>query len=120
MVIWVDLFIFSKVVYLPAWANVLPAPILAPAFLAFVCLIPAAVVPDTLGGARWAVARSVLLSPLTAIAAYALNPANQDRFLPANAIFNYLWIVLFHCLVPALLLVIVRGVFHYSRKPKHG
>ena len=120
MVIWVDLFTFSKVVYLPAWAKVLHTPIMAPAYLAFVCLIPAVFVASSLENARLAVIKSVLLSPVAAIAAYALNPAYQDRFLPMNVLFNYVWIVLFHCFLPALLLVGARAVFHYALKHKHG
>jgi hypothetical protein len=119
MLIWVDLFTFQKVVYLPAWAKILPAPLMAPAYLAFVCLIPAAFVANTLKGSILTVTKSVLLSPLTAIAAFALNPAHQDGSLTVNVLFNYVWIVLFHCLLPALLLVGARAVLHYALKYKH-
>lgn len=120
MIIWVDLFTFSKVVYRPAWAKVLPMPRMVPAYLAFVCLIPAAVVASTPKDALLAVTKSFLLSPLAAIAAFALNPAHQYWFLPINMLYNYVWIVLFHCILPALLLVSARGIFHYVRKHKHG
>jgi hypothetical protein len=119
ILIWVELFTFSKVANLPEWAKVLPTPIMAPAYLAFVCLIPAAVVADSLKSACLAVTKSVQLSPLAAIAAYALNPAYHDRFLLANVLFNYVWIALFHCFLPALLLVCVRAVFHYLPTRKH-
>ena len=119
MVTWVDLFTFSKVVYLPAWAKVLPIPIMVPAYITFVCLIPVTFIANSLASARVAIAKSVLLSPLAVIAIYALNPSHQNRFLFANAFFNYAFIVLYHCLLPALLLVGVRSVFHYMLKYKH-
>lgn len=119
MVIWVDLFTFSKVVYLPAWTRVLPIPIMVPAYIAFFCLIPATFLADTLASTRVAIAKSVLLSPLAAIAIYALNPSHQNRFLFANTLFNYVWIVLFHFLLPALLLVGTRSIFHYVFKGNH-
>jgi hypothetical protein len=120
MVIWVDLFTFSKVVYLPAWTKVLPITIMAPSYIAFFCLIPATFIANNLASARVAVAKSVLLSPLAAIAIYAFNPSHQNRFLFANTLFNYVWIVLFYCLLPALLLVGARTVFHSVLKHKHG
>lgn len=120
MFIWADLFNFSKVVYLPAWTKVLPAPINVPAYLAFTCLVPAAFVADSLRSACLAVAQSVLLSPLAAIVAYALNPIHQDKYLLANSLFNYVFIVLFHCLIPALLLVGVRAAIHYTLGRRHG
>jgi hypothetical protein len=119
MVIWVDLFTFSKVVYLPAWAKVLPIPIMVPAYIAFLCLIPATIIANTLASTRVAIAKSVLLSPLAAIAIYALNPSHQNRFLFANALFNYVWIVLFHFLLPALLLIGARTIFHFVLKGNH-
>jgi hypothetical protein len=120
IVIWIDLFAFSKTVHLPAWTSVLPMPMMTPAYLAFICLIPAAVVASSLKNACVAVTKSVLLSPLAAMAAYALNPAYQDRFLPINLLFNYVWIVLFNCLLPAMLLVGARAAFHYALKYRHG
>jgi hypothetical protein len=120
MVIWLDLFTFSKEIYLPAWANVLPIPIMVPAYFAFFCLTPAAFIANTPASARIAIAKSVLLSPLAAIAIYAFNPSHQNSFLLSNALYNYVWIVLFHCLLPALLLVGARTVFHYVLKRKHG
>ena len=121
MLVWVDLFIFSKVVYLPGWAHILPWPMLAPSLLAGVCLLPAAFGPDSLAASRKAITVSVLITPIAAVAAYSLNPLYQDRFLPANALFNYFWVIGFHCVAPALILYSVRLLIHFTtRRPGHG
>lgn len=120
MVIWGDLFRWSKVTYLPEWAKALPAPLMLPSYLAFICPLPAVLITDSLASARAAVVRSVLLSPLAAVIAYALNPLHQDRFLVANMLFNYVWIVLFFCVLPAVLVVLIRAAIERARKPKHG
>ena len=121
MVVWADLFTFSKVVQLPQWAKALPWPMFAPSFLAFACLIPAAFGTDTFANACKAVTFSVLGCPLAAVVVYALNPLYQDRFLPANVLFNYFWVIGFHCLIPALLLVAARAIFYFTRQRfSHG
>jgi len=120
MTIWSDLFAFSKAVHLPAWTKHLPNPINTPAYLAFVCLAPAALVPITPVSAGLAVIRCLLIAPLPALIGYALNPIYQDQYLFWNLIFNYLWMILFHCLIPALLLLSVRAVVHYLPKLIRG
>lgn len=116
MVVWVDLFTFSKVVHLPQWADALPWPIFTPSFLALVCLVPAAFGTDAFASACKAVIFSLMVSPLAAVVACALNPFYQDRFLPANAVFNYFWVIGFHCLIPAVLLLAVRAILYFTRK----
>ena len=120
MVIWADIFNFSKTVYLPEWAKLLPSPINAPAYLTLLCLIPAALASTSVQHAAQNVAASVFVAPLFAIAAYALNPIHQNTYLIANALFSYGWIVLFHCAVPAFLLLAIRLAAHYIQAKKHG
>jgi hypothetical protein len=116
MVLWVDLFTFSKVVHLPGWAQVLPWPMLAPSFLVFACLLPAAFGTDSLASSRKAITVSVLLAPFAAVASYALNPSYQDRFLPANALFTYFWVIGWHCLLPALIIYSGRLLVHFTER----
>jgi len=116
MVVWVDLFTFSKVVHLPNWTQILPWPMLAPAFLAFTCLLPAAFGSDSLASSRKAITVSVLLAPTTAISIYALNPLHQDHLLPVNALFNYLWMIGWNCLAPALILYSGRLLIHFTSR----
>ena len=120
MAVWSDMFLWAKVGNLPTWVEALPSPILAPAYLAFVCLVPATFVPETLSRARSAIMKSVLLAPLSAVAVFALNPLHQNAAIPFNVLFHYVWIVLFHCLVPALLLVAIRTAAHVVLRQKHG
>jgi len=120
MVVWVELFTFSKVVHLPQWADALPWPIFAPSFLVLFCLIPAAFGTDTFKSAYKAIIFSLLVCPLAAVVAYALNPLNQTRFLPANALFNYFWVIGFHCLIPALLVLVTRAIFDFIYRTFHS
>ena len=113
IVIWPDIFNFSKTVRLPDWTALLPSPIDAPAFLALLCLIPAALISTTLQGAIRGVAVSVVVAPLFAIATFALDPTHQNSFSVANAFFSYVWIVLFYCAIPSVLLLSVRATAHY-------
>ncbi len=120
MVIWADIFNFSKTVYLPEWTKLLPSPINAPAYLTLLCLIPAALASTSVQRAAQGVAASVFVAPLFAVAAYALNPIHQNAYLFANALFSYGWIVLFHCVAPAFFLLAIRASTHYIRGRKHG
>jgi surface polysaccharide O-acyltransferase-like enzyme len=116
MIIWADIFNFSKTAHLPEWAKLLPSPINAPAYLTLLCLIPAAFASTSVQRAAQSVAASVFVAPLFAIDAYALNPIHQNTYLFANALFSYGWIVLFYCAVPAFLLLTTRVAAHYIKK----
>ena len=112
MVVWVDLFIFSKVVYLPSWAEMLPVPMMAMSILVFICLIPAAFFTKTLQSACWAVMLTILISPFSALVAYALNPLYQGKYLLGNIVFNYFFIVSVGCFVPAFFSIGFRAVIY--------
>lgn len=120
MVEWGDLFRWSKVVHLPDWAEALPMPFMAPSYLVFICLLPAAFATRTLAGAQTAILVSALISPLAPVAAFALDPLHQNRFLPANMVFHYAWILLFFCAVPALLAFLLRAAFGYASGKGRG
>jgi hypothetical protein len=108
MVISGDLFRWSKVVHPPEWAKALPAPLLLPSYLTFICLLPAAFGSDRLGSACTMVLKSVLWAPFAAVIAYALNPLHQNASLLFNALFHYAWAVLFFCSLPATLVLLIR------------
>ena len=120
MVIWGDLFRWSKVAYLPEWANALPAPLMLPSYLTFVCLLPAALGTDSLANARAVVLKTVLIAPLAAVIAFAVSPQHQNAALLFNALFHYVWIVLFFCALPAVLVILVRAAIAFALKKAHG
>jgi len=120
MLMWGDLFLWAKVLHIPDWLNALPAPLLFPAYLAFLCLLPAALLADELVAAGVAVALAVLVAPLFAVAAYALQARHQDGALLANMAFHYCWIVLFFCVVPALLVLLFRAALDWIRRRRAG
>jgi hypothetical protein len=108
IVVWRDLFLFSKVLHLPAWTSSLPDPINTPAYLAALCLMPAAFISSTLPAAVRAATWSVLGAPLPALGLAAIGDSIRDVDVLLNSLFNYAWIVGFHCLVPAVALLAVR------------
>jgi hypothetical protein len=84
MVIWGDLFRWSKSVYIPDWAKALPHPMRLPSYLTFVCLLPAALGTDSLASALGAVLKAVLIAPIAAVIAYAVTPGALNASLPFN------------------------------------
>ncbi len=108
ILIWRDMFLFSKVVYLPTWTAILPSPINTPVYVAFVCLLPAAFIPSTPQGAAHSLVWTVLFSPSLALIAYVAGTISPDSNLWLNAAFNYAWVIGFHCFLPALGLFAVR------------
>ena len=108
VLVWRDLYFFSKVIYLPTWTASLPGPINTPAYLATLCLLPAAFISSTRGAAARAVAWAVLVAPLPALGVYAISTSTSGVDLVLNSVFNYGWVVGFHCLFPALVLVALR------------
>ncbi|MDP3537502.1 MAG: hypothetical protein Q8S26_02230 [Azonexus sp.] len=120
MLIWADIFNFSKTIYLPGWATLLPSPVNAPTYLTLLCLIPAALASTSITRAIRSISICIVVAPLFAVAIYALNPIHQNAYLFANALFSYVWIVLFHCAAPALLLLASRAAANHLRAQKHG
>ena len=116
MVIWGDLFRWSKVTYLPEWAHALPASLMLPSYLTFVCLLPAALGTVSLANARAFVLKTVLVAPIAAVIAFAVSPQHQNAALLFNALFHYVWIVLFFCALPAILAILIRAAIAVALK----
>ncbi|WP_429072404.1 hypothetical protein [Aeromonas veronii] len=57
MVTWPNLFLWSKIVHFPDWAEHLPAPVFTGTYISFVCLIPAALGADNFSSAKRALGR---------------------------------------------------------------
>lgn len=109
VLIWRDLFFFAKVVFLPAWTASLPSPIDTPRYLAFLGLLPAAFFTSSLFAAVRAVAWALLVAPLPALVVYLAGETTTGADPWFNAAFHYVWIVAFHGLAPALLLLAARA-----------
>jgi hypothetical protein len=68
--LWRDPSFFSKNVHLPAWTSGLPGPMNAPAYLAFLAMLPAALFSSTPAAAARSILLAVLVAPLPACIAY--------------------------------------------------
>jgi hypothetical protein len=117
---WPEIFLFSKVVYPPAWAILLPHPLMAPQFLALLSLVPAMAVPQTVGKSAAALAKSVVAAPLAAALIYMQEYGEGDNGLWLNAAFNYVWVLFFYFLSPAALLLLFRALFDFARAQRGG
>jgi hypothetical protein len=113
VVIWSDMFLFSKTVYFPEWTKILPSPIDAPKFITFLCLISVVFSAKTLVKATTSTSKVILLAPLAALPKYVLNTAVLDIHLLLNLVFHYLWMIGFHCLLPALALLGLRTIWQW-------
>jgi hypothetical protein len=115
ILIWFDFFSFSKVIYLPAWAKVLPFSIHTPAYIVFFCLIPVALFTDTITNASRLTLKSAFLSPVLGLIIYAFSGnflSVGNAFL--NTLFSYMFILLFHSLIPVVLLIMLRAaIIHF-------
>lgn len=117
MVLWQDLFLFAKSIHLPTWAKSLPSPVFAPSYLAFLCLIPAALFSPTLSTALRAVLITLCVSPLPALMLYANQPRWSLRHdLWVNLLFNYVWMIGFFCLLPAIVLLLARFIWQVVKQ----
>lgn len=110
MLIWRDLFFFSKFIDLPAWAYYLPNPVSAPAYLSALSLLPATFIPSGLKAASKAIILSLGLSPILGLIFAALELSTKTSFAEVvlNSIFNYIWAVGFHCALPAIILIALK------------
>jgi len=108
MVVWPELFLWSKVVYLPSWAKFLPIPIFTGACVSFLCLIPAAFFTASFASAKRALFMTVAITPTVAVATYVLDSANINKYLPFNIVFHYFWVILFCLLLPTIILGTIR------------
>lgn len=101
VLVWRDLFIFSKVFRLPDWAASLPTPMHAPAYLVGLSLLPAILLPSGLTHSVKASCISAALGPIP-----GLIPSGMG----INFAMNYLWIVVFHFAVPLAILITFRAM----------
>jgi len=120
IVIWSDLFLFSKIVHLPEWAEILPNPIDAPKYITFLCLIPVVFAAKNLVNATASTSKVIFLASLAALPGYALNTTVLDMRLLFNLAFHYFWIIGFHCLLPALVLLGLRAVLQWLTLHSRG
>jgi hypothetical protein len=110
ILVWFELFAFAKIVYMPAWAALLPSAFLAPCVIALPCLVPAALFTTSIRAGVRSLLWVVLLAPMPALVVYAANPVHQHSGLLLNLAFQYVWIVGSGLLLPASGLLGVRAI----------
>lgn len=118
MVAWFDLFAFSKIVYVPRWASLLPMPPFAGAFIAIPFLIPVVFFSHSLRLAYKGLLIAAALSPVPALVAYALTPLNQHAGLPLNLLVQYSLLAVLGCLVPGAVMLGLRSVLRRIAETK--
>lgn len=111
---WVcfDLFAFSKVVYVPHWASMLPLPPLAGSFIALPCLIPVVLMTQNARAGFRGVVCAAFVSPIPALVAYAFTPAHQHSGLPLNLLVQFAVLAVLGCLLPGSAMLGIRVAFN--------
>jgi hypothetical protein len=112
LIIWRDMFLFAKSVSVtwPKWSYFLPYPFILTSDIVIVCLLPVAFFTDSFRFACASVVMCVLLSPLVPV----INWMTTISYTPLiNGIYNYLFIILFHCAFPVFLVLFIRGTTNY-------
>ena len=113
MVFWSDLFLFSKTVRLPEWAESLPSPINAPKYIAFLCLIPAVLFASTLANASAQISKIIIIASIFPVLIYTFKTNSHGINLVYNVIFQYLWVIGWNCLLPALILLGLHSIWQF-------
>lgn len=108
---WFDMFAFSKVVYVPQWASLLPLPPLAGSFVAIPFLIPVACMTQNMRAGCKGVVWAAVVSPVPALVAYALAPSHQHAGLPLNLLVQFTTLSVLGCLFPGSVMLGLRAVF---------
>ena len=114
--IYFDLFSFSKNINLPDWAMALPFPMSAPSLIVALSLIPALIIPNKLYSVFRVIVACLLISPIAGLINFSLIPAHQHNGLLYNILFNYFWIIFFHCLIPAVIIFSARIAYKFFYK----
>ncbi|MFO1389272.1 hypothetical protein [Cellvibrio sp.] len=113
--IYFDFFSFSKTIFLPSWMLLFPFPMLVPSVIIGAALIPATFIPHSVRSVVWVLVASLSISPLAGLIHFALSPIHQHGGLIYNILFNYFWIILYHCFVPMLILFAIRFGYELVR-----
>jgi hypothetical protein len=113
MILWSDLYLFSKTVRLPEWATTLPSPINVAMYATFLCLIPVVLFSSTLANASTQLSKIILIASIFPILIYIFKTNSQDIKLVFNVIFQYLWVIGWSCLLPALILLGIRAIWQF-------
>ncbi len=108
MILWPDLFLFAKKVFLPEWAELLPSPIDAAKYLAFLCLIPVTITSKTTLEALKNISKVILIAAIlpTLIFVFRVNP--YEKYFVHNTLFQYIFVILWNCLLPAVILLVIK------------
>lgn len=113
MVSWSELYLFAKTVSLPEWAESLPSPIDAPKYLAFLCLIPAVIFASSLANAFVQISKIILIASIFPVLIFIFKTNSQGAELIYNVIFQYIWVIGWNCLPPALCLLGLRLIWQF-------
>jgi hypothetical protein len=113
ILMWPDIFLFSRVYNRPSWfwLKWVPSLYTASDCIGLLGLIPAAILPPTLHLAGRALTTATFVVPVTAVLVFVGNNRASSSALQliSNALFNYAWVLGTTCLIPALLLFTLRA-----------
>jgi hypothetical protein len=113
MSVWWEMFRFAKDLRVPAWSRILPYPYLLPYYMVIISLLPAAFVTKSFRNSFLSVFACVLISPLwpsiMVLMSVVYNPV-------INGLLSYLFVLVWICMLPLCLLVLIRVVYIFLKK----
>ena len=110
ILLWPELFLFSKVVQYPVWAGIFPDPMIPAWCLAFGALGPTWLGPLRRAGVR--IALGSLLGPLVGAVAHDMGLG----FSFIAVVYQFAWTFIFCFLGPMLLMQLLRFAFSWYRR----
>jgi hypothetical protein len=110
ILLWPELFLFSKVVQYPVWAGIFPDPMIPAWCLAFGALGPTWLGPLRRAGVR--IALGSLLGPLVGAVAHDMGLG----FSFIDVVYQFAWAFIFCFLGPMLLMQLLRFAFSWYRR----
>lgn len=116
--IWQQFFIFSKTIYLPIWASSWPLPVFIGSQVAFASIAVTALAEKNEDLRYKRVLLSPFVMPISAVIFHALklfNEGNSAEHITSNIVANYLYIALFVCLIPSIIVLTLHEIFSFVK-----
>ena len=107
MLLWPELYVFSKIMTIPDWANYLPSPVNTGAYLATLSLLPVAWGLARFRQAVKATLLVVLVAPVLPIITHVLTTGPTD-YSGQIVLFNYVFVLCISVAAPTLVLLVLR------------
>lgn len=113
MSVWWEMFRFAKELRVPVWSRIIPYPYLLPYYMVVISLLPAAFVTKSFRNSFLSVFACVIISSLWPSIIVLMSVAYHPI---VNGLLSYLFVLVWICMLPLCLLVLIRAVHFFIKK----